>query len=35
MEFLKFDFDKTEVERRIKEVGLPEQLIELLYHGYL
>jgi len=35
MEFFKFEFDRTEIERKIRKAELPEQLIELLYHGYL
>jgi len=30
-----FEFSKSDVEERIKEAGLPEQIKELLYHGYL
>ena len=31
--FYDFDFDRGVVERKIKEEGLPEEVISILYHG--
>jgi hypothetical protein len=35
VEFFNLEYGKSEVERRVKDSGLPEEVIKVLYHGFM
>ena len=35
VEFFNLEYSKSEVERKVKESGLPEEIIKILHHGFM